>query len=105
MTYRSGAGHIPQLALVYGSLFDTFELGHGIDHISSFYRLPADQLGMIVDRGHDLPPEIHAALMNYGEQMWLFRNRDDGLTTRSLTSYRGEQRQLVCVMFSLLLKF
>ena len=63
---------------------------------------------MIVDRGHDLPPEIHAALMNYGEQMWLFRNRDDGLTTRSLTSYRGEQRQLVwlsCVTFSLLLKF
>ena len=50
---------------------------------------------MIVDRGHDLPTDMHVALTNYGEQMWLFRNRDDGLTTRSLTSYRGEQRQLV----------
>ena len=56
---------------------------------------------MIVDRGHDLPADIHAALMNYGAQMWLFRNRDDGLTTRSLTSYRGKQRQLVRLIFFL----
>jgi len=55
--------------------------------------LPADRLGMIVDRGHDFPADIYATLMNYGEQMWLFRDHDDSLTTRALNSYRGEQRR------------
>ncbi|KAF8351103.1 Ribokinase-like protein [Amanita rubescens] len=54
--------------------------------------LPADQLGMIIDRGRDFPEDVYAALMNYGEQMWVFRDRDDGLTTRALNSYRGEHR-------------
>lgn len=57
---------------------------------------------MIVDRGYDFPADIYAALMNYGEQMWLFRDRDDGLTTRALNSYRGEQRKSVRLTCNLL---
>ncbi|KAF8633672.1 hypothetical protein AX15_001283 [Amanita polypyramis BW_CC] len=55
-------------------------------------RLTPDNLGMVVDRGRDFPPNIHSALMQYGEQMWLFRTRDDTLTTRALNSYYGERR-------------
>ena len=92
-----------QLALVYG--------GSGLINLNAMeltisfvlYRLPADQLGMIIDRGRDFPEDVYAALMNYGEQMWVFRDRDDGLTTRALNSYRGEHResvQLACSWLS-----
>ena len=50
---------------------------------------------MIIDRGRDFPADIYAALVKYGEQMWLFRDRDDGLTTRVLNLYQGEQSQSV----------
>ncbi len=65
----------------------------GIDHV--LCRLSADQLGMIIDRGRDFPEDVYAALMNYGEQMWVFRDRDDGLNTLALNLYRGEHRESV----------
>ncbi|KAF8639802.1 hypothetical protein AX17_001061 [Amanita inopinata Kibby_2008] len=54
--------------------------------------LTPDKLGMIIDRGEDLPANMLSKLMGYGEQMWLFRNRIDGKTTRALNSYFGDHR-------------
>ncbi|KAK2466525.1 hypothetical protein APHAL10511_002167 [Amanita phalloides] len=60
---------------------------------SDWCSLSADKLGMVVDKGHDFPTNIYSALIGYGEEMWLFRNREDGITTRALNSYRGEHRE------------
>ncbi|KAK2459840.1 hypothetical protein APHAL10511_008161 [Amanita phalloides] len=60
---------------------------------SDWCSLSADKLGMVVDRGHNFPTSIYSALVGYGEEMWLFRDREDGLTTRALNSYRGEHRE------------
>jgi len=55
-------------------------------------RLPADQVGMIVDRGHDFPESIQQQLDEYGRDLWIFRDDASRATTRSLNSYRGEFR-------------
>ncbi|KAH7930302.1 Ribokinase-like protein [Leucogyrophana mollusca] len=54
--------------------------------------LPADKLGMIIDRGHDFPLEIDSKLSSYGSEMWHFRGHSDRGTTRALNSYRGDHR-------------
>ncbi|KAG7097280.1 hypothetical protein E1B28_004645 [Marasmius oreades] len=55
--------------------------------------LPPGQVGMIVDRGPDFPPSMQKTLEDYGQDMWLFRDRTDTETTRALNSYRGEHRR------------
>jgi hypothetical protein len=50
---------------------------------------------MIVDRGTDFSERIYSTLMQHGSQMWLFRDRADGITTRALNSYRGDHRESV----------
>jgi hypothetical protein len=64
--------------------------------ISEFvYRLPASEVGMIIDKGVDFPQEIDAALRTYGESMWFFREQPDAATTRSLNTYTGDHREYV----------
>ncbi|KAF8524731.1 Ribokinase-like protein [Gautieria morchelliformis] len=53
--------------------------------------LEASQIGMVVDKGSDFPPDILQILLSYGQGMWLFRNREIG-TTRALNKYTGEFR-------------
>ena len=102
MFHRSAVGvHMQQLVLVYGSgLINSNAMELTISFV--LYRLPAHQLGMIIDRGHDFPEDVYAALMKYGQQIWVFRDRDDGLTTRALNSYRGERRESVQLVFGCL---
>jgi hypothetical protein len=57
-----------------------------------YHRLSSTEIGMIVDRGNDFPEEIAQSLLNYGEEMWLFRDNPHRRTTRALNSYRGEFR-------------
>jgi len=59
-------------------------------HISG--RLPATDVGMIVDKGYDFPEDIENKLLNYGKEMWMFRQQPDCSTTRAINSYRGENR-------------
>ncbi|KAH7916744.1 Ribokinase-like protein [Hygrophoropsis aurantiaca] len=54
--------------------------------------LPADKLGMIIDRGQDFPSEIQSKLLSYGTDMWHFRDHSNRGTTRALNSYRGDHR-------------
>jgi hypothetical protein len=59
------------------------------------YRLPASEVGMIIDKGVDFPQEIDAALRTYGESMWFFREQPDAATTRALNTYTGGHREYV----------
>lgn len=52
--------------------------------------LPPSQIGMILDKGHDFPGPIEDALLQYGQEMWMFREQPQHATTRALTSYKGE---------------
>ncbi|TFK76126.1 Ribokinase-like protein [Pluteus cervinus] len=55
--------------------------------------LQAHEIGMVVDRGFDFPSDIQSRLLEYGPEMWFFREQaNGGGTTRALNSYRGEQR-------------
>ncbi|KAF7800009.1 hypothetical protein EIP86_011252 [Pleurotus ostreatoroseus] len=54
--------------------------------------LPPNEVGMIVDRGHDFPPYIQTALDQYGKQMWIYRDDFSRGTTRALNEYRGDIR-------------
>ncbi|GLB33586.1 putative pfkB family carbohydrate kinase [Lyophyllum shimeji] len=54
--------------------------------------LPPTEIGMMVDRGHDFPASIEANLLEYGPEMWIFRDQPDRLTTRALNSYKGDHR-------------
>ncbi|KAF8076165.1 Ribokinase-like protein [Lyophyllum atratum] len=54
--------------------------------------LPEKDVGMIVDRGHDFPASIQAKLLEYGSDLWMFRDQPNCSTTRALNSYRGEHR-------------
>lgn len=49
---------------------------------------------MIVDRGHDFPIEIENQLVEYGRDMWAFREQPESGTARALNSYLGEHRKL-----------
>lgn len=59
-------------------------------------RLPASEVGMIIDKGVDFPREIDATLRTYGESMWFFREQPDVATTRALNAYTGDHREYVC---------
>jgi len=54
--------------------------------------LPPSEIGMIVNRGVDFPPEMDAALKAYGEDMWLFREQSPAGTTRAINRYQGDHR-------------
>jgi len=54
--------------------------------------LPSSQLGMIVDKGPDFPPDMERTLLEYGSEMWMFRYHPNHRTTRALNCYRGEHR-------------
>ncbi|EPQ59546.1 Ribokinase-like protein [Gloeophyllum trabeum ATCC 11539] len=56
------------------------------------YQLPAEKVGMIIDRGTDFPLWIQEKLDSYGPTMWLFRDHADRGTTRALNSYKGDLR-------------
>jgi hypothetical protein len=58
-------------------------------------RLPANEVGMIVDKGGDFPQTIDAALKKYGESMWFLREQPGDTTTRALNSYIGDRRKWV----------
>jgi len=48
---------------------------------------------MVVDKGIDFPEDIEESLLEYGKEMWFFRERSDrGITTRALNRYRGDIR-------------
>ncbi|KAL0949572.1 hypothetical protein HGRIS_009621 [Hohenbuehelia grisea] len=53
--------------------------------------LQPQQIGMIVDRGHDFPQNIQESLDHFGPEMWHFRDQTCG-TTRALNSYKGDHR-------------
>ncbi|GAA5981717.1 hypothetical protein JCM11641_004224 [Rhodosporidiobolus odoratus] len=54
--------------------------------------LPPTRVGILVDRGSDWPQEMEKALREYGEEMWVFREKPHELTTRALNLYTGEHR-------------
>lgn len=54
--------------------------------------LPADQIAMMVDKGHDFPASIYARLLEYGSEMWIFREQPNSVTTKALNSYNGDHR-------------
>ncbi|KAF8974588.1 hypothetical protein BDZ97DRAFT_1774420 [Flammula alnicola] len=47
---------------------------------------------MIVDKGYDFPDSVGKKLLEYGQEMWMFREHSHLGTTRALNSYRGELR-------------
>ena len=63
--------------------------------LAHYCRLPASEVGMIIDKGVDFPQEIDAALRTYGESMWFFREQPDAATTRALNTYTGDHREYV----------
>ncbi|KAJ7638633.1 Ribokinase-like protein [Roridomyces roridus] len=52
--------------------------------------LSPGQVGMIIDRGPDFPPEMERKLSEFGD-MWIYREHQGG-TTRALNTYRGDHR-------------
>ena len=58
-------------------------------------RLPASEVGMIVDKGTDFPHAIDTALKTYGENMWFFREQPGTVTTRARNTYTGDHREYV----------
>lgn len=49
---------------------------------------------MIIDRGSDFPDHIKRRLDSFGDEMWLYRDRTDGMPTlRAINSYRGESNR------------
>lgn len=47
---------------------------------------------MIVDKGNDFPRHVQESLDAYGNDMWLYRDDPQRITTRALNMYRGELR-------------
>ena len=109
-TFRLGAVLIPTSALASGKVSDRTN-GDGRVWFffflfekfffppssleCSLYRLPASELGMIVDKGSDFPQTIDAALRKYGESMWFFREQPGQTTARALNSYIGDHKKWV----------
>jgi len=48
---------------------------------------------MIVDKARDFPAAMYAKLLEYGSEMWAFREQPGSATTRALNSYRGDYRK------------
>lgn len=55
-------------------------------------RLPANHVGMVVDKGYDFPSAIETKLLSYGQDMWMFRDQPHHQTTRAINTYRGDYR-------------
>ncbi|KLO20550.1 Ribokinase-like protein [Schizopora paradoxa] len=55
--------------------------------------LPPTQVGMVIEKGSDFPPRVQADLEKYGRDMWLFKSLPNQLTTRSMTTFRNNQRE------------
>jgi hypothetical protein len=88
---------MPILARASGTVFDLStpqrrQIAWNSLEIIYSNRLPPSETGMIVDRGVDFPPEMDAALREYGEDMWLFRDQSPAGTTRALNRYQGDHR-------------
>ena len=58
-----------------------------------FSRLPAPNIGQIVDRGVDFPASVQKELDHYGSGMWHFRDQPENKTTRAVNRYTGELRE------------
>ncbi|KAI5479845.1 hypothetical protein MNV49_002403 [Pseudohyphozyma bogoriensis] len=54
--------------------------------------LPAEKLGIVVDRGNDWPLEVEKKLATFGPAMWHYRDQPHRPTTRALNLYTGERR-------------
>lgn len=65
--------------------------------------LPANRVGILVDRGYDWPKDLDEELAAYGSEMWVFREQPDHPTTRALNLYTGEHRGMRRSLFWLLL--
>ena len=85
-------GHTLLLALEYGKhlMILSDRTLTKPSHFSD--RLPAKEIGMIVDRGNDFPGYVQQKLDSYGSDMWHFRDGLERNTTRALNLYRGEHR-------------
>ena len=57
------------------------------------FRLPANQIAMIIDKARDFPDAMYTKLLEYGSEMWVFREQSGSTTTRALNSYRGDNRK------------
>ena len=57
--------------------------------------LPANRVGILVDRGYDWPKDLDEELAAYGSEMWVFREQPDHPTTRALNLYTGEHRGML----------
>jgi hypothetical protein len=53
-------------------------------------RLPATDVGMVVDMGDDFPEEMLHKLQSYGPDAWIFRDRVNEDTSRGLVTRRGD---------------
>ncbi|GAA6012021.1 hypothetical protein JCM11491_000138 [Sporobolomyces phaffii] len=59
--------------------------------IGSRIWLEPEQVGILVDRGHDWDPQVEAQLDAFGRSMWIYRDKA-GETTKALNLYTGEHR-------------
>lgn len=84
--------HMLPLVLVYGFVASSIMLDKLPLMLNFVSRLPPSEIGMIVDKGDDFPEKIKQSLVEYGRDMWLFREQAEAKTTRALNSYRGEHR-------------
>ena len=64
--------------------------------------LPANRVGILVDRGYDWPDDLDEELAAYGSEMWVFREQPDHPTTRALNLYTGEHRGKYASLFGFL---
>lgn len=58
--------------------------------------LDPGQIRMVIDRGSDFEPEWQRTLDRFDDNdagMWAWRQRKDGLTTKAVNVYRGDQRR------------
>jgi hypothetical protein len=67
--------------------------GLRLEKLFHLCRLPANQIAMIIDKGHDFPAPMYPRLLEYGSDMWIFREQPGSVTTRALNSYRGDYRK------------
>ncbi|GAA5925844.1 Mak32p [Sporobolomyces koalae] len=72
---------------------DTGVIGGGGTYamVGSRIWLPANRVGILVDRGTDWDPQVEDKLNEFGPAMWIFRDKD-GETTKALNLYTGEHR-------------
>ncbi|KAF8917788.1 Ribokinase-like protein [Mucidula mucida] len=75
-----------------GKMLSPQESGGTYAAIGARIWLEPDEVGMVVDRGHDWPSYVQKDLERYGSDIWMFRDQPDAKTTRALNSYMGDHR-------------